>query len=166
MLLCTNFWRFLCGGCPSTLWRMAAIWGGCPQHMPAACLLDHNHVKCGLTGCVAALTACCCSLVLQVQDARLEIEKRVLRDLEAHVNKARAAAQEAAAAREEVLLAAVEELAGADVAAAVQKQLQEHEQSCLQQQQGKQERDDERQQQGEGVEDEGEGRDGAASAAG
>lgn len=116
-------------------------------------------------------------LALQVQDARLEIEKRVLRDLEAHVNKARAAAHELAAAREEVMLAAVEELAGAEVAAAVLKQLQEHEQAWLQQQQqaqqGKQEREEEQQQeqregegQGQGVEDEGQGQDFAAPAAG
>lgn len=108
----------------------------------------------------------CCAerplLALQVQDARLEIEKRVLRDLEAHVNKARAAAQEVAAAREEVMLAAVEELAGAEVAAAVLKELQEHEQAWLQQQ-GKQEREKEQQQQ---VEDEGQGQDVAAPAAG
>lgn len=121
-------------------------------------------------------------LALQVQDARREIESRVLRDLQAHVNKVRGAVQELAAAREGAMLAAVEELAGADVSAAVLKQLQEHEQARLQQQQqqaqqGKQERDEEQQHQhqhqqregegqGQGVEDEGQGQDFAAPAAG
>jgi orotidine-5'-phosphate decarboxylase len=63
----------------------------------------------------------------QVREARMEIEKRVLRDLELHVNKARTAAQETAAAREEVLLSAVEDLVGHEVAAAVLKQLQGYE---------------------------------------
>lgn len=74
----------------------------------------------------------------QVQEARLEIEKRVLRDFEAHVHKARAAVQEAAAEREELLIKAVAELAGHDVAAAVLKQLQEYEEAALQQQQAEQ----------------------------
>jgi hypothetical protein len=74
----------------------------------------------------------------QVREARMEIEKRVLRDLESHVNKARTAAQEAAAAREEVLLSAVEDLAGNEVAAAVLKQLQGYEEAQLQQQQEQQ----------------------------
>ena len=74
----------------------------------------------------------------QVQEARMEVEKRVLRDLEAHVHRARAAVEEAAAARQEVLLAAVEELAGHDVLTAVLKQLQEYEEAVVHQQQQEQ----------------------------
>lgn len=62
----------------------------------------------------------------QVQEARMEIEKRVLRDLEAQVLKARTAAQAEADASQEVLLKAVQELAGQEVAEAVQAQLESY----------------------------------------
>ena len=61
----------------------------------------------------------------QVQEARQEIEKRVLRDLEAQVIKAQAAASDAAASLEEEVLRLVEEVGGHDVAAAVQEQLKQ-----------------------------------------
>jgi len=72
----------------------------------------------------------------QVQEARMEIEKRVLRDLEAQVLKARTAAQAEADASQEVLLKAVQELAGQEVAEAVQAQLESY-QAVQQQQQQK-----------------------------
>lgn len=56
----------------------------------------------------------------------MEIEKRVLRDLEAQVLKARTAAQAEADASQEVLLKAVQELAGQEVAEAVQAQLESY----------------------------------------
>jgi hypothetical protein len=75
----------------------------------------------------------------QVQEARMEVEKRALRELEAKVHKARAAAEEAAAAREEVLLGAVEELAGQEVLAGVLQLLQVHQAVTVLQQQEEQE---------------------------
>jgi hypothetical protein len=84
----------------------------------------------------------------QVQEARMEVEKRVLRDLESHVHKARAAVQEAASARQQVLLDAVEDLAGHEVVEAVLKKLQEHEETVLQQRQQR-EQVQERQEQGQ-----------------
>lgn len=59
----------------------------------------------------------------QVQEARFEIERRVLQDMELQVLKAQSAAEAASRVREERLLKAVEGLAGHDVAAAVQEQL-------------------------------------------
>jgi hypothetical protein len=84
----------------------------------------------------------------QVQEARMEVEKRVLRDLESHVHKAGAAVQEAASARQQVLLDAVEDLAGHEVVEAVLKKLQEHEETVLQQRQQR-EQVQERQEQGQ-----------------
>jgi hypothetical protein len=87
----------------------------------------------------------------QVQEARMEVEKRVLRDLESHVHKARAAVQEAASARQQVLLDAVEDLAGHEVVAAVLNALQVHEEAALQQRQQREQGGQERQEEDAGA---------------
>lgn len=62
----------------------------------------------------------------QVQEARLEIERRVLKDVEDKVLSARAAAAEAAAAQQEVLFKAFEQVAGQEAVKVVQKELDKH----------------------------------------